>query len=122
MMKKIILTVVVCSLSLLSTSAFSQRAYIRARIRSLLIHDKDFGKCMAHLDKMANTASNAPDCPSNWVSFSCDGTYNSKDIAYRKLDIAQKTEITDGQMIVYVDDTKKHNGHCYAYRVESIRK
>jgi hypothetical protein len=37
---------------------------------------------MAHLDKMANTASNAPDCPSNWVSFSCDGTYNSKDIAY----------------------------------------
>jgi hypothetical protein len=49
---------------------------------------------MAYLKKMVNTASNSPDCPSRWVSFSCDGTYNSKDIAYRKLDIAQKTEIT----------------------------
>ena len=121
MMKKIILTVVVCSLSLLSTSAFSQSGALQAKVTRTLIHDKYFGKCMAHLDKMANTASNAPDCPSNWVSFSCDGTYNSKDIAYRKLDIAQKTEITDGEIIISVDDTKKHNGHCYVDRIESLK-
>lgn len=121
MMKKIILTVVVCSLSLLSTSAFSQTGFLQAKVTRTLIHDTLFGKCMARLDKMANTASNAPDCPSVWVTFSCDGTYNSKDIAYRKLDIAQKTEITDGQMIVYVDDTKKHNGHCYVNRIESLK-
>ena len=120
MMKKIILTVVVCSLSLLSTSAFSQTGVLRAEVERTLVHDTHFGKCMAYLKKMVNTASNSPDCPSRWVSFSCDGTYNSKDIAYRKLDIAQKTEITNGEMMITVDDTKKHNGHCYAYQVESL--
>ena len=126
MMKKIILTVVVCLLSLLSTSAFSQRAYIRARIRSLLIHDKDFGKCMVKLDKTLDKATkiktrNYLNCQSTgWVSFSCDGTYNSKDIAYRKLDMAKYHKRTGADMIVYVDDEKKHNGYCYAYRVEEI--
>lgn len=122
MMKKIILTVVVCSLSLLSTSAFSQSGHLKVKVLGTLIHDKYFGKCMAFVGKKVNTATNSPDCPTKWVSFSCDGTYNSKDIAYRKLDIAQKTEITHGSMMIFVDDTKKHNGHCYAYRVESIRK
>lgn len=120
-MKKIILTVVVCLLSLLSTSAFSQTGALKAEVIHTLVHDKYFGKCLALLDKKVDTATNSPDCPTKWVSFSCDGTYNSKDIAYRKLDIAQKTEITHGSMMVYVDDTRKHNGHCYAYRVESIR-
>lgn len=119
-MKKIILTVVVCSFSLLSVSAFSQRGSLVSKVRSTLVHDTYFGRCLALLERGINKGDNSPDCPSEWVSFSCDGTYNSKDIAYRKLDMAEKAEITQGNIIVYVDDTKKHNGHCYAYRVESL--
>lgn len=120
-MKKIILTVVVCSLSLLSTSVFSQKGGLTAKVVRILIDDTSYGQCMVYLDKAINTASNSPDCPSKWVSLSCDGTYNSKDIAYRKLDIAQKSEITQQDMRIYVDDTKKHNGFCYAFRVDSYR-
>ena len=120
MMKKIILTVVVCSLSLLSTSAFSQIGYLRAKVKGTLVHDKDYGKCMARLDKDINTATDSPECPTKWVSFSCEGTYNSKDIAYRKLDMAQSAEITQVDIIFSVDDTKKHDGHCFASRVESV--
>jgi hypothetical protein len=57
MMKKIILTVVVCSLSLLSTSAFSQRGYLKTVVNGVLIHDEDFGKCMVKLDKKLNTVT-----------------------------------------------------------------
>ena len=53
-------------------------------------------------------------CPSPYVSFSCSGDFNSKDIAFHMFETAQLAQATGMEIAVYVDDTKKHGGNCYA--------
>lgn len=89
--------------------------------RTLVTGNTTFGGCMAMLDKAINTASNAPNCPGNWVSFSCTGPFTSKDMAFHLLDQAQLGLALNKQVTVVVDDTKKHNGICYAYRIDVIK-
>ena len=73
-----------------------------------------YGGCMAYLATPINQLSNSPNCPDRWVSFSCDGTYASKDAALTLLDQAQLAQVTKKQVFVVVDDTKLHNGFCTA--------
>lgn len=122
MNKKLILGTILLSSILTMPSAYAQRASIVAHVtQTLITGSSTFGSCMALLDKEISTQASASNtCPSRWVSFSCSGIYNSKDIAYRKLDIAQKSEVTGHRAIFYIDDLKKHNGFCYAYRVNSL--
>ncbi len=77
-----------------------------------------YGGCMAYLANPVNTAANSPACFSNWVAFSCDGTYASKDIAQLLLDNAQLASTLKKAVYVEVDDTKLHNGYCTATRVD----
>ena len=77
-----------------------------------------FGGCMAYLSTALSAASPTPNCPLNWVSFSCDGTYASKDAANLMLDQAQLAWATKRQVYVKVDDTKLHNGYCTATRLD----
>jgi len=58
------------------------------------------------------------DCPNQWVSFSCTGTFTTKDIAYRMFDSAQMAYALGKEVFIEVDDTKKHNGFCYASRID----
>lgn len=107
-------------LTLVSTNLWADKGYVIANVTRILIQDGAYGGCMALLDKVIATESNVPlNCPSRWVTFSCDGTYNSQAIAYRKLDLAQKSEVTGHNAFIAIDDLKKHNGYCYAYRVDS---
>ncbi len=116
MISKIIFT---AALIVCCGQSFAQTGSLIAKVVSTAVLDNTHGSCMAKLDKPINTARNSPNCPGNWVTFSCTGTYNSKDIAYHKLDIAQKSEVTQDNIQVYVNDAKKHNGICYATRVDS---
>ena len=109
-------------LMIISPTLWAEKGFITAHVTQILVADEGlWGGCMAYLDKKVATQSNIPlNCPDNgWVTFSCDGTYNSKDIAYRKLDLAQKSEITGHLVSAFIDDTKKHNGYCYAWRFDS---
>lgn len=105
----------------ISTNLWAETGYIEAHVTRTSVSDRGiWGGCMALLDKEIATESSAQlNCPGRWISFSCDGTYNGKDIAYRKLDIAQRAEITGKNIVASIDDTKKHNGYCYAWRVQS---
>ncbi len=60
---------------------------------------------MVLLDKAP--AVSGLNCPANWVSFSCDGTYGNKDIAFRQLDQAQIAMALNKQVMLIVDDSKK---------------
>ncbi len=77
-----------------------------------------YGGCMAGLSVPVNTAAPAPDCPYNWVSFSCDGTYASKEVAQLMLDQAQLALATKSPIFIAVDDSKKHNGYCTVIRMD----
>jgi hypothetical protein len=96
-----------------------QGSLISTIISVLLTSDPYYGGCMVYLSNPINTASNSPNCPSSWVSFSCDGTYASKEMASMMLDQAQLAYAMKKTVMVYVDDAKKHNGYCTVTRLDT---
>lgn len=88
--------------------------------RTLVSADGRFGGCMAALD-VAPSASGL-DCPagSKWVTFSCTGEHTSTADALRMYDSAQLAFVTGRRVLVWVDDTRKHNGHCFASRIDVL--
>ncbi len=80
-----------------------------------------YGGCMVALGVAVSKAVPIVNCPGNWVSFSCNGTYISKDLAFYMLDQAQLALSLNKQVFVTVDDTKKHNGYCFASRIDVIK-
>ncbi|MCX7110033.1 MAG: hypothetical protein NTX45_07875 [Proteobacteria bacterium] len=73
---------------------------------------------MAYLNTPISAASGSLNCPSNWIALSCDGTYNTKDVAQMMLDQVQLAWATKRYIYVQVDDSKLHNGYCTATRVD----
>ena len=100
-----------------ASSALADTASVQeAAVERTLVADQGrFGSCMALLDK--ELADYGLNCPSRWVSFSCSGEFASKDVAYRMFDSAQLAFALGHQVTVRVDDTKKHDGYCYAYMI-----
>lgn len=83
-------------------------------VLQILVDSGSFGNCMVKLDTSIGSGC------SNWASMSCDGTFNPKDIGYRKLDMAQMAMALGKAIEVRVDNTKKHNGYCYVKRIDII--
>lgn len=113
---KLISTVFLLSLS---SSVFAATSYVETRVDKLLIGEPTlFGGCMAQMENRID--STGLNCPGKWVSFSCSGDFHTKDLAYKLYDAAQMSLALGNLMRVYVDDTKKHNGYCVAFRIEAL--
>ena len=85
--------------------------------RTLTVADDRFGGCMVALS--VSPSDEGLDCPtSKWVTFSCTGTHTSKSNALRMYDSAQLAFVTGREVRVWVDDTRKHNGHCFVSRID----
>lgn len=96
---------------------FAATVNIQGNVKRTLIADRDrWGGCMIWVDQVLS--DHGLNCPSQWVSLSCTGTFTTKDIAYRMLDSAQMAYALGKKVLIEVDDTKKHNGYCYASRVD----
>ncbi len=89
---------------------------IQTQVLQTLVDSEHFGGCMAFL--AAPPVGTGLNCAGQWVTFSCTGDFNSKDIAYKKFETAQLAYALGHRIIVTVDDTKKHNGYCFARRVD----
>jgi hypothetical protein len=114
------MTLLAILLSGMLSVVHANTAGIQGNVVSTLVADQDrWGGCMARLSKPI--ASVGVDCPGEWVSFSCSGIYTRKEIAYRMFDMAQLALTKNHQIAVYVDDTQKHNGYCYANRVDLVK-
>ena len=98
--------------------ASAETAWISGVKVSVTLSDAGaFGNCMAHISKPVSDYISG--CPGNgWVTFSCDGTYNSKDAGQRKFESAQLALALGYRVNLIVDNTKKHNGYCYAKRID----
>ena len=88
--------------------------------RTLAAADGRFGGCMAALD--VAPSDHGLDCPvgSKWVTFSCTGEHTTTADALRMYDSAQLAFVTGRRVLVWVDDTRKHNGHCFASRIDVL--
>ncbi len=107
------LGVIVC---LCASVAQADTARVSAFVeRTMVTGDELFGGCMAFLSE--DPAEALPGCKNSWVTFSCDGTYTDPVRAYRMLDQAQLALATGLRVLVIVDDSKVHNGYCFASRI-----
>lgn len=85
-------------------------------VRTLLVHDTDFGGCMARLAVDMRTVSGGQ-C-GEWVSFSCTHellTPEASDMMWQTIQLAH---VTQKMIRVQVDPNKMHNGQCVAKRVD----
>ena len=104
---------------LLAVPVQAATAMVEAEVRrTLTVADDRFGGCMVALS--VSPSGEGLDCSSSWVTFSCTGTHTSKSNALRMYDSAQLAFVTGRTVIVEVDDTKKHNGHCFASRIDVL--
>jgi hypothetical protein len=101
-------------------SAWADVAWITAKVtRTLVQPDGTYGGCMAALS--VSPASVLPSCQDSWVSFSCTGDFGDVVGAWRQFDQSQLALAGDHGVLVAVDDSRKHNGYCYAFRIDVIK-
>ena len=120
-LKKIRLTLcstlsAVCLLE--ASGSMAQNVLESSKVTRILNDSENFGQCMALL--VPGPEDLAIGCAVNWVTFSCDGTFSSKSLAQQKFSSAQLAYVTEGNVRVVVDQTKKHNGYCFAERIDNI--
>ncbi len=101
-------------LLLLTGSAFAEIVRVDGKVEASLIDDTNFGVCMVLLDTQASN------CTTRWITFSCSGDFNSAAAGFKKYDNAVLGQFTGQPIRVFVDDTRKHNGHCYGTRVDIV--
>lgn len=82
----------------------------------LMSADKTWGGCMAAL--YDNPAAFLPTCGGGWVTFSCSGDFTDRVRAYRMADQAQLAVATGNSVCLTIQDDKKHNGYCFANRID----
>jgi len=104
----------------LTSTTYAATAYVIASVERTLVADQDrWGGCMILIDKQLSDYG--LNCPSRWVTFSCSGTFTTKDVAYRLFDSAQMAAALGRKVQLEVDDTRKHNGYCFGSRVDVLQ-
>ena len=100
----------------IAASGTITNAYVN---RVAISGDQRWGGCIAQLSISPQTI--LPGCGAGWVTFSCSGNFADPVRAYRMVDQAQLALATSKKVIVYFQDDKKHNGYCFANRLDVLR-
>lgn len=87
--------------------------------RVLVTGSTNLGGCMAKLS--VDPASVLPLCAPGWVTFSCTGNFTDPVRAYRMLDQAQLALAADKKVVVWITDANRHNGYCFATRIDVVK-
>jgi len=116
MCKRLVVCVGFFVFALASFSASAQTEVLdNATVSRLLSKEGMFGECMAKINKVPVIAN----CPNTgWVSFSCDGTYNSVQVGKMSYGLALLAYSLGKKLYIEIDDTKLHDGYCFASRVD----
>jgi hypothetical protein len=116
---KLMIALFMATLVSLTSVSYAATAYVPASVERTLVADRDrWGGCMILIDQQLSDYG--LDCPSRWISFSCNGTFTTKDVAYRLFDSVQMAVALGKRVQVEVDDTRKHNGYCFGSRVDVL--
>ena len=100
--------------------ALAASGSVIANVSRVLVNaDSTYGGCMVALT--VNPQGVLPGCQPSWVSFSCTGDFTDQVRAYRMVDVAELALATGKQVQVFFRDDLKHNGYCFASRIDVLR-
>ena len=103
-----------------ATTAMGESGWVVGKVQRTLVHyDDTFGGCMALMSPSPHSV--LPGCKPDWVSFDCGGTRTDPVRAYRMLDQAQLALTTGKTARLWVTDSTKFNGYCWALRIDVDR-
>lgn len=120
----VLLSGVVLISALLPSVSVAERAVLQAKVVQIKEDPNLYGGCMVKLDKTIANNTTAPlDCPGDWVSLGCDGSFDSKDFAWHKFDLAKIAYTQKDEkgyfLILRINDAKKpKGGYCFAESVD----
>ena len=102
-------------------TAHSLTYYTTTKVTRLLVDETAYGMCMALVSAIPPgvACSSAGGSP-GWVTFACDGSFGSKTANNIRWSSAQLAMVTGQNVVIYTDDTKKINNHCYAPRIDVV--
>lgn len=102
-----------------ATAAGAEARFKATVSRTLAADETIYGGCMAVLAVAPHPEG--LDCRKQpWVTFDCAGTYIGKASALRMYDVAQVAQLTERQVEVIVDDSRKHGGFCLVRRIDLL--
>jgi hypothetical protein len=113
------LTATILLAALASPTAWAATANFIAQVKSVAVLAQNFGGCMAELTISPQTK--LATCGPKYVTFSCTGNFTDAVRAYRMLDQAQLALVTNKTVSVTINDAQKHNGYCFAQRIDVIK-
>lgn len=93
--------------------------YYSASITQVFVDDARFGGCMAKVSPSPKVYLDG--CKDNYVTFSCDGTHNSKSAGNTKYSAAQLALVTNTKVNIDVIDGKKISGYCFVRRIDNTQ-
>ena len=94
-------------------------ATLQTTVTRVLTDTVFYGGCMAAL--AISPTTELAGCAAGWVSFSCTGTFADKALAFANFENAKMALAMNKPVYVLFDDSKKHNGYCFARRVDVIK-
>lgn len=109
----------------LSFNAFAGQALLIGIVTEFLFQEGAYGECMVKLEyngATVNPNGELSGCANFWTSLGCSGEYHSKSFAQNMLSTAQLSLVSGNRIGVYIDDTKKYNGYCVAYRIDAVNE
>lgn len=117
---KIIQSLILAYICVVSSAVYATKISVWSTVDDLLVSSDYYGGCMASTPVVL--ADIGLNCPGKWISFSCDGTFNKKDLAYHMFDLSQVSFVTKNKVYIKVDDLKKHNGYCVAESIYLLKE
>ena len=105
----------------MSAPLFAETIAITTEIkRTMTTSGERFGGCAIGIG--VSPADEGLDCHMDrWVTFSCVGEHTSKSNAIRMFDSAQMAFALGRKVVIWVDDTKKHNERCFVSRIDVLQ-
>ena len=112
--------ILLSTLTAVSTPGQAATSTLQTTVTRVLTDTVNYGGCMAAL--AVSPTTKLAGCLGTWVSFSCTGAFTAdKALAYENFDNAKMALAMNKQVFVQFDDTKKHNGYCFASRFDVIK-
>ena len=108
-------------LALSIPEAFSVESRIDGTVQRILVHDTEFGGCMALMSVDPQTKIAA--CDANWLTFDCLAAFpgSTKAGGAAKLSQAQLALVSGNTVQVRFTDSYRANGYCFANRIDVLQ-
>jgi hypothetical protein len=106
------------ALSFVLASPVMGATYVwRAQVTNTLVDSSFYGGCMAMVTPGPEIQTG--NCGAQWVTFSCTGEYNPKDVGNQKFTAAQLSLVMGTSVLLVATDEQTHNGYCFAQRIDN---